>query len=238
MGRRLFGRWHLGLGRPSLPIAVCDVSRCAEAMAWCATHFDEAPAVVNLFDPDVATRGDLVRRLRARGWDGRMVWVPISVISAGLVTARTLICASAGPHAGAARGVVHPAAPALRRAGDARACSKQPRRPRRRRTRAAGVTRCCKVLVTDGEQRPALAIVRKPRSAGHVCARRQRARRKPGLVLSRLQRQRDLPVALQRTGILSSWLQDFVARERIDVVLPVTDVTMYLCRATRMRYEP
>src|SRR5436309_2719838 len=49
MGRRLFGRWHLGLGRPGLPIAVCDVARCAEAIAWCATQFDEAPAIVNLF---------------------------------------------------------------------------------------------------------------------------------------------------------------------------------------------
>ena len=35
MGRRLFGRWHLGLGRPQLPIAVCDVKWCAEAIAWC-----------------------------------------------------------------------------------------------------------------------------------------------------------------------------------------------------------
>jgi nucleoside-diphosphate-sugar epimerase len=91
MGRHLFGRWHLGLGRPALPIAVCDVSQCAEAIAWCATHFDEAPAVVNLFDPDLATRRDLVRRLRERGWNGRMAWVPISVISAGLVAARSAI---------------------------------------------------------------------------------------------------------------------------------------------------
>jgi len=89
MGRHLFGRWHLGLGRPSLPIAVCDVARCAEAIAWCATHFDRAPAVLNLFDPEMATRGALVRRLRARGWIGRVVWVPISLISAGLVVAQT-----------------------------------------------------------------------------------------------------------------------------------------------------
>ena len=94
MGRHLFGRWHLGLGRPSLPIAVCDVGRCAEAIAWCATHFDEAPPVVNLFEPDVTTRGALVRRLRARGWDGRMVWVPISVISLGVVAARDRACRS------------------------------------------------------------------------------------------------------------------------------------------------
>lgn len=89
MGRHLFGRWHLGLGRPALPIAVCDVSRCAEAIAWCATHFDEAPAVVNLFDPDLATRAALLRRLRAHGWTGRMAWVPISIISAGLVAAQS-----------------------------------------------------------------------------------------------------------------------------------------------------
>jgi nucleoside-diphosphate-sugar epimerase len=88
MGRHLFGRWHLGLGRPGLPIAVCDVSRCAETIAWCAVHFDRAPAVVNLFDPALTTRGRLVQRLRESGWNGRMVWVPISLISLGVVAAR------------------------------------------------------------------------------------------------------------------------------------------------------
>src|SRR6185436_581423 len=53
MGRRLVGPWHLGLGRPGLPIAVIDVDRCADAIAWCVRHFDEAPRVVNLLDPSV-----------------------------------------------------------------------------------------------------------------------------------------------------------------------------------------
>jgi predicted dehydrogenase/nucleoside-diphosphate-sugar epimerase len=88
MGRHLFGRWHLGLGRSGLPIAVCDVRRCADAIAWCATHFDEAPPIVNLFDPEVTTRGAFLRRLRSRGWAGRMVWVPISAISFAVVAAR------------------------------------------------------------------------------------------------------------------------------------------------------
>jgi hypothetical protein len=74
MGRRLFGRWHLGLGRPSLPIAVCDVARCAEAIAWCARHFEKAPPVVNLLDPAIATRRDSWRACRptagAAGWCG------------------------------------------------------------------------------------------------------------------------------------------------------------------------
>jgi hypothetical protein len=81
MGRRLFGRWHLGLGRPGLPIPVCDVERCAEAIAWCAANFDKAPAIVNLLDPAIATRRDFVARLRAGGWTGRILWVPISVVA-------------------------------------------------------------------------------------------------------------------------------------------------------------
>lgn len=91
MGRRLFGRWHLGLGRAQLPIAVCDVGRCAEAIAWCAAHFEEAPRVVNLLDPAIRTRGELVERLRAGGWSGRILWVPISIVALGLTVARTLL---------------------------------------------------------------------------------------------------------------------------------------------------
>lgn len=96
MGRQLYGRWHLGLGRPSLPIAVCDVGRCANAIAWCATHFEEAPAVVNLFDPMLATRRDVASRLREHGWNGRTVWVPISLISFGIMSARTVLSLAQG----------------------------------------------------------------------------------------------------------------------------------------------
>jgi nucleoside-diphosphate-sugar epimerase len=91
MGRRLFGRWHLGLGRPELPIAVCDVERCAQTIAWCASHFEEAPTVVNLFDPAVPTRGELVTRLRACGWRGRILWVPISAVALGLMAGRSVV---------------------------------------------------------------------------------------------------------------------------------------------------
>jgi predicted dehydrogenase/nucleoside-diphosphate-sugar epimerase len=91
MGRHLFGRWHLGLGRSTLPIAVCDVRQSAEAIAWCATHFDEAPPVVNLFDPTLTTRRAFLARLREHGWSGRILWLPISAVSLGVVTARTLL---------------------------------------------------------------------------------------------------------------------------------------------------
>jgi predicted dehydrogenase/nucleoside-diphosphate-sugar epimerase len=96
MGRHLYGPWHLGLGRPALPIAVCDVARCAEAIAWCATHFEDAPAVVNLFDPALTTRGALVARLRQQGWSGRILWLPISVLSSGVMAARTVLSLGRG----------------------------------------------------------------------------------------------------------------------------------------------
>jgi predicted dehydrogenase/nucleoside-diphosphate-sugar epimerase len=88
-GRRLFGNWHLGLGRPSLPIAVCEVEQCARAIAWCATHFDDAPPIVNLFDPSIATRGALASWARAHGWSGRIVWMPISMMATAISAART-----------------------------------------------------------------------------------------------------------------------------------------------------
>jgi predicted dehydrogenase/nucleoside-diphosphate-sugar epimerase len=85
LGRRLFGRWYLGLGRPGLPFAVCEVEQAGAAVAWCAEHFGAAPAVVNLMDPGVLTRGRFLEVLRNHGWRGRVVWVPISVL-AGVMT--------------------------------------------------------------------------------------------------------------------------------------------------------
>jgi nucleoside-diphosphate-sugar epimerase len=91
MGRRLFGRWHLGLGRPDLPIAVCDVESCADVIASCVKRFDRIPAVVHVFDPALTTRGDLLARLRAHGWRGRVVWIPISLVAVGMQAVRTVL---------------------------------------------------------------------------------------------------------------------------------------------------
>jgi len=87
LGRRLFGHWHLGLGRSSLPFAICDVSTAAAAVAWCGDRFADAPPVVNLIDPTIRTRGDLLERFRAQGWRGRMVWTPIGLLAGGVMAA-------------------------------------------------------------------------------------------------------------------------------------------------------
>jgi nucleoside-diphosphate-sugar epimerase len=90
-GRRLFGTWHLGLGRPALPIAVCDVERGGDVIAWCADQFDRAPARINLYDDAVSTRADLLDSFRQHGWRGRMVWVPISFIALMFKAVRTAL---------------------------------------------------------------------------------------------------------------------------------------------------
>ena len=91
LGRRLFGRWHLGLGRPGLPFAVCDVTTAAAAVAWCAAHFAEAPRLLNLLDPSIRTRAQLLDRFREHGWRGRMVWTPISLLAGAAQSARFAI---------------------------------------------------------------------------------------------------------------------------------------------------
>jgi len=84
VGRRLFERWHLGFGRPGLPFAVCEVGRAAAAVAWCARHFADAPHIVNLLDPTIRTRGQLLRRFREHGWRGSVLWVPIRLLAAAV----------------------------------------------------------------------------------------------------------------------------------------------------------
>ena len=99
LGRRLFGRWHLGLGRPGLPLAVCDVGRAGAAVGWCADRFADAPPVVNLMDPAIRTRGQLLAAFRRLGWHGRMMWVPISVLAGGVMLARFVIALLHGERA-------------------------------------------------------------------------------------------------------------------------------------------
>jgi len=81
VGRRLFGPWHLGFGRPGLPFAVCEVGRAAAVVAWCAARFPDAPPVLNVIDPAIPTRRRLLEVYRTHGWRGRMVWMPISLFA-------------------------------------------------------------------------------------------------------------------------------------------------------------
>jgi predicted ATP-grasp superfamily ATP-dependent carboligase len=95
-----------------------------------------------------------------------------------------------------------------------------------------------KVFVTDGEQRPALAIVRSlARSGMSVLVGSEQP-----VSLSSCSRYCSAPVIYpspyDSPNTFTSWLEDFVARERIDVVLPVTDVTMHLVSRSAAALQP
>jgi predicted dehydrogenase/nucleoside-diphosphate-sugar epimerase len=81
VGRRLFGRWHLGFGRPGLPFAVCEVRTAAAVAAWSAAHFEDAPPILHLIDDAIPTRRQLLTLLHKHGWRGRMFWVPIPLFA-------------------------------------------------------------------------------------------------------------------------------------------------------------
>ena len=88
LGRRLFGRWHLGFGRPGLPMPVCEVGQAAAVVAWMVAQFTDAPPVLNLVDPTVGTRRRLLEEFARHGWRGRFLWVPIPLFAALVHTAR------------------------------------------------------------------------------------------------------------------------------------------------------
>jgi predicted dehydrogenase/nucleoside-diphosphate-sugar epimerase len=90
-GRRLFGKWHLLLGRPSHAFAACDVELTAAAIAWSVEYFDDAPLVVNLVDPEIGTRRALLSQMRKDGWTGRGVWVPIWFLAGGVMFATRML---------------------------------------------------------------------------------------------------------------------------------------------------
>ncbi len=91
LGKRLYAHWYLGLGRPGLPFAICDVQCASEVVAWFARHFDDAPPVLNLWDPSFPRRRDVIRAFRARGWRGRIVWVPIRLLGLAAQSARLAV---------------------------------------------------------------------------------------------------------------------------------------------------
>ena len=88
LGRRLFGPWHLGFGRPALPLPVVEVGNAAAVVAWMVAQFAEAPAVLNLIDPAIGTRRDLLDEFRQHGWHGRFVWFPIPLFTTLVHAAR------------------------------------------------------------------------------------------------------------------------------------------------------
>jgi len=79
LGREI-ARLFVAAGMPSSSLSVCDVHTAAAVIRDYASHFEEAPRLVNLLEVPAPTRRDLVERLRAVRPDLRFVWLPFPLL--------------------------------------------------------------------------------------------------------------------------------------------------------------
>jgi predicted dehydrogenase/nucleoside-diphosphate-sugar epimerase len=75
LGKRV-GPFFVAVGSPGDRLGVVDLAFTTNVLAWMATHFDQAPATLNLLDPDLPAKRDLVRRLRQTDPDLKVIWLP------------------------------------------------------------------------------------------------------------------------------------------------------------------
>jgi predicted dehydrogenase/nucleoside-diphosphate-sugar epimerase len=75
LGRRL-GNLFVAVGGGRDVLGIVDVGDTARAAAWMALHSESAPEVLNLVDPALPTKAQLVRRLRDCNPGLRVVWLP------------------------------------------------------------------------------------------------------------------------------------------------------------------
>jgi hypothetical protein len=61
---------------PGHRLGVVDVVFSAQTLAWMVRHFDKAPPVLNLFEPELPTKQQLLAHLRRANPDLTVVWLP------------------------------------------------------------------------------------------------------------------------------------------------------------------
>jgi predicted dehydrogenase/nucleoside-diphosphate-sugar epimerase len=89
LGRRL-GNTFVAVGLPNHQLGVVDVVFAGKTLAWIIRHFDDAPTVLNLFEPELPTKRALLTRLKRSNPDLTIVWllppvlVPLSWFALGL----------------------------------------------------------------------------------------------------------------------------------------------------------
>jgi nucleoside-diphosphate-sugar epimerase len=79
LGKRV-GNLFVAVGSPSDKLGVVDVGNAAALLAWMTKHFEDVPPVLNLIEPVLPTRRDLIRQLRRSNPDLRLIWLPRPVL--------------------------------------------------------------------------------------------------------------------------------------------------------------
>jgi len=79
LGKRI-GNIFVAVGMPGHQLGVVDVVFSAQVLAWIVRHFEEAPPLLNLFEPELPTKRELLVRLRRANPDLTVVWLPPVVL--------------------------------------------------------------------------------------------------------------------------------------------------------------
>ncbi len=79
LGRRI-GNMFVAVGSPSDRLAVTEIEFAARVLTWMQAHFDEAPAVLNLLNPDPPTKREAIEVLRRSNPELSVVWLPMPVL--------------------------------------------------------------------------------------------------------------------------------------------------------------
>lgn len=91
---RAIGGTYVAVGSGGSTIPVCDVDMAGQLLAWMATHFDQAPELINVVDAVPPTRNALVERLRQSRPGVLVLWIPapvLALLSAGATLAQRVL---------------------------------------------------------------------------------------------------------------------------------------------------
>ncbi|HEU4684023.1 MAG TPA: Gfo/Idh/MocA family oxidoreductase [Nitrospira sp.] len=75
LGKRV-GNVFVAVGSPGDRLGVVDVAFAGRCLAWTADAWDEVPSPLNLLDPSLPAKRDLLHRLRQTNPDLTVIWLP------------------------------------------------------------------------------------------------------------------------------------------------------------------
>jgi len=75
LGKRL-GNFFVAIGSPRDRLGVVDVGFAGRFLGWMTDHWEDSPSPLNLLDPDLPTKRDLLGHLRRMNPDLTVIWLP------------------------------------------------------------------------------------------------------------------------------------------------------------------
>jgi nucleoside-diphosphate-sugar epimerase len=79
LGKRL-GNFFIAIGSKSDKLGVVDVGFAGRVLAWMADNWDSTPSSINLLDPVLPTKRELLDHLRKTNPDLTVIWFPTPIL--------------------------------------------------------------------------------------------------------------------------------------------------------------